>query len=99
MARLSPISRGEANAGIAACRADPGHYILSYGDWTACCVGDTPGKVVCIVCDKDENCSTYEEFRGFRELHGLLEVSPGLQLVKREDTSEPRGSDKPVSGT
>lgn len=84
MARLSPISRGDANAGIAACNADPDHYNLSYGDWTACCVGDTPGKVVCIVCNKAQQCSRYEEFRGIRDLFGLMQVSGGLNLVALE---------------
>lgn len=95
MARLSPISRGEANAGIATCRSDPDHYILSYGNWTACCTGDGPGAV-CIVCDSDENCSRYEEFRGIPELFGLMQISSGLQLVKAEDTPAPAGSDEPA---
>ena len=89
MAKLTPISRDEANAGIAACRADSGHFILSYGDWTACCVEDADGKASCIVCTSDEQCSRYEEFKDVQELFNLLELSPGLKLAPLEDTPEP----------
>ena len=86
MAKLSPISRGEANAAIAACRATPGSYILETGSWRACCVGDSPGKVVCIVCTRDEQrCSRYEEFSGIQELFGFMQLSPALELVALDE--------------
>ena len=95
MAKLTPIPRDEANAGIASCKADPGHFILSYGNWTACCVEDAQGKASCIVCDADEQCSRYEEFKDVQELFHLLQLGPGLKLAPVEDTPEPTGPRKP----
>jgi hypothetical protein len=95
MAKLTPISREEANIGIAACRADSGHFILSYGDWTACCVEDEAGEISCIVCTSDERCSRYEEFREVQELFNLLQLSPGLRLAPIEEVPEKKEPEKP----
>ena len=92
MARLSPISRDAANAGIAACKGNPDHFILSHGNWTACCEEDPVTlKTSCIVCDSEENCAQYEEFRDVQQLFDLLQISPGLKLAPLENTpTEPK---------
>jgi hypothetical protein len=98
MARLSPISRGEADAGIAACWSDPNHYVLDYGNWHACCTEDASGNATCIVCTDDENCSRYEELRGSRPgIFGLLQISSGLRLAAYKG-SEPDDSEGYKSG-
>ena len=89
MAKLTPISREDANAGINACRTDPASFELKYGDWTACCTEDENLKTTCIVCDKDENCSLYTEFRDVQDLFNLLELGPALKLAPIETAPEP----------
>ena len=95
MAKLTPISREEANVGIAGCRANPDHFILSYGNWTACCEEDASGKTSCIVCDTDKNCSRYEEFKDVQELFNLLQLGAGLKLAPIENDPEPTEPQKP----
>ncbi len=92
MAKLTPISRTEANSKISACRTNPDSFPLSFGDWTACCVEDENLKTTCIVCDTDENCSEYTEFRGMQGLFLLLQLSPALKLAPIETAPEPEYS-------
>lgn len=80
MAKLSPIPRDEANAGIAACSADPGHFNISHGNWHACCTEGADGKATCIVCTDDENCSRYEESQ-LPDFLKIMRVSGGLRLA------------------
>jgi len=93
-AKLTPIGRDQANAGIAACRADPDHFVLSHGNWTACCVEDVNGKASCIVCTSDERCSSYEEFGAFQDVFNLLELGSGLELAPIEDSTDKPESDE-----
>ncbi len=83
-AKLTPISRGEANSAIAICNSTAGHFNLSHGDWAACCVEDANLKVSCTVCDKNHNCSTYEEFKSTRGLFRLMEHSQASELAPKK---------------
>lgn len=78
-AKLSPVSRGQANDLIAQCRATPGHFIMRWWNKSACCTEDANLRHTCVVCDDQENCKLYEEFRRFNALINL--VNEDVQVV------------------
>ena len=88
-AKLTPISSEQASGDLFICESNPSHFILSHGDWTACCYEDAQTlETTCTVCDKDKkNCSAFTEFSSEQELFNLMELGPALELapVKSKD--------------
>ena len=78
-AKLTPVSRDQANGLIAQCRATPGHFIMRWWNKSACCTEDANLRHTCVVCDDQENCKLYEEFRRFNALISL--VNEDVQVV------------------
>ena len=83
-AKLKPISTGQANGAIAMCKSTPGHFILRYGDWAACCVEDANLKVSCTVCNKNKKCSTYEQFASKRDVLKQMKLRSGSVLAPKK---------------